>query len=305
MRPDQHGTMAGYAAGCRRECCRAAHRVGTQHRRRQVAYGRWQPWTDASPAREHVCGLVAEHGMTVAEVARAADLVPQVVRYLLRGKPTTGNPPPARIRPATAHRLLSVEPATAATHGDAAGYVDGTGTRRRLQALVFMAHGCAAGQPARHQPGRGTQAAARQRPGPRGHRSAGRRSLQRAVATPGLLPGGRRDRPQPRLGVAARLGRRRDRPSARPPAWAAPAAGTERGVTRRLTKRAAERRRARYLERVAEAMTAAERVAAAVDYLRAVLAAAGHGRQADKIADDASAYLASLAHDEDQRRGLL
>jgi len=76
-------------------------------------------------------------------------------------------------------------------------------------------------------------------------------------------------------------------------------------VTRRLTKRAAERRRARYLERVAEAMTAAERVAAAVDYLRAVLAAAGHGRQADKIADDASAYLASLAHDEDQRRGLL
>ena len=76
-------------------------------------------------------------------------------------------------------------------------------------------------------------------------------------------------------------------------------------MTRRLTKQAAERRRAKYLERVAVASAPRERVAVAVDYLRAVLAAAGPGPQADKIADAASDYLANLALDEDRRRGLL
>jgi hypothetical protein len=76
-------------------------------------------------------------------------------------------------------------------------------------------------------------------------------------------------------------------------------------MTRKLTKHAAQRRQAKYLERVAVASTAAERVAAAVDYLRAVLAAAGTGPQVDKIADDAASHLAALARDEDARRGLL
>jgi hypothetical protein len=39
-----HGTISGYAAGCRQECCKAAHREGEGYRRRQIAYGRWQPF---------------------------------------------------------------------------------------------------------------------------------------------------------------------------------------------------------------------------------------------------------------------
>jgi hypothetical protein len=77
-------------------------------------------------------------------------------------------------------------------------------------------------------------------------------------------------------------------------------------MTRAMTPKAAQRRRSRFMERRASAASPGERMAAAVDYLRAVLAAAGRSdSRTAQLADAAADYLAAVAHDEDKRRQLL
>ena len=135
-----HGTISGYAAGCRQECCKAAHREGEGYRRRQIAYGRWQPFTDPEPARAHVRRLQDERRMTIPDIARSASVAPHIVRYLIHGAPGKGRPSATRIRPEIARRLLAIPDDRNVSIAGDSGYVDGTGTRRRLQALAFMGH---------------------------------------------------------------------------------------------------------------------------------------------------------------------
>jgi len=113
------GQVATIAAGAARPACRAG--VPCQ-----------DPFTDADPVREHVRSLMSSRiGWT--QVARLAGVPLPTVSYLLYGSPIRGFPPSRRIRTSTADRLLAVTPGSPRAGGALA---DGTGTRRRLQALV-------------------------------------------------------------------------------------------------------------------------------------------------------------------------
>ena len=102
-----------------------------RHRDRQIAYGRWEPFVPADRARGHVrwlssCGVGWEQAATLAGVPKGT------VSKLLYG--AGGTPPSRRIRPETEAAILAVRPALDVVDGRT--IVDGTGTRRRLQALA-------------------------------------------------------------------------------------------------------------------------------------------------------------------------
>lgn len=129
----QHGTRAGYRDGCRCEPCRQADREYARRRYRLKAYGRWQPFTDATPVREHVRQLMA-CGIGAARVAALAQVPRSSVGHLLYGDPARGEAPSRRIRTATAKRLLAVRFSEAYLAPGTA--IEAAGTRRRLQALM-------------------------------------------------------------------------------------------------------------------------------------------------------------------------
>lgn len=131
-----HGTRAKYVVErCRCEQCRRANREYQAARARNVAYGRETTnMVDPGPAREHVRALQAA-GMGWRTVARAAGVSQGTMSRLLGYDPKGLS----RIRRPTAARILAVTPAL-----EPSALVDGTGTRRRLQALV------AAGWPQAH-----------------------------------------------------------------------------------------------------------------------------------------------------------
>ncbi len=135
-----HGTRARYVLGpgpgkgpgCRCDDCTAANRAAETMRSRAILYGRWQPYVDAGPVREHLRTL-AEAGIGHRRVGELAGVSSGSLSKILYGGP--GNRPPSRrIRPQTAAAILAVRPAPEQLAPSA--LVDITGTRRRVQALV-------------------------------------------------------------------------------------------------------------------------------------------------------------------------
>lgn len=144
----EHGTRLRYAwgpsqdgqrgRGCRCADCTEANRADHAHRERMIAYGRWQPFVDAGPAREHIRALGAA-GIGWRRAAELAGLSASAVGLLLYGRPgRDGQPPSRRIRPETEQKILAVRPGLETLGGGAV--VDATGARRRLQALVAAGH---------------------------------------------------------------------------------------------------------------------------------------------------------------------
>jgi transcriptional regulator with XRE-family HTH domain len=135
-----HGTRPRYVLGpgprqgpgCRCEPCRAANRAAENQRTRLIAYGRWHPYVDAGPAREHVRKLAAQ-GIGWKRTAALAGVSTSVVSKLLYGGPGS-RPPSQRIRPASAAAILAVQPGIENLGPGA--LVPSTGTHRRIQALV-------------------------------------------------------------------------------------------------------------------------------------------------------------------------
>lgn len=132
----EHGTNARYHIdGCRCRPCRDAANAHARHRSRMIAYGRWQPYVDAQPAREHCQALLAD-GMGPVTIARISGVPHGAVSKLLYGDYSRDMAPSRRIRPETEARLLAVE-AKLDNLADAA-LIDVCGTRRRLQALACI-----------------------------------------------------------------------------------------------------------------------------------------------------------------------
>ncbi|MDX3527105.1 hypothetical protein P1P75_11790 [Streptomyces sp. ID05-39B] len=129
-----HGNAKYHLENCRCPVCCQEARDYDNNRRRAIAYGRWQPFVDAEPVRQHVRSL-GEFGIGWMRAARLAGVSTGGVSKLLYGDRPRGLGPSRRVRPETALKLLGVEP-TLDNLGDRLP-VDGTGTRRRLQALVY------------------------------------------------------------------------------------------------------------------------------------------------------------------------
>lgn len=113
MAPDdpRHGTNAGYSAHqtdgtppC--FACKVAKANYWTHAHREMAYGRWNPWTDADPVRQHVQQLMAD-GMSIKRIAAAANVSPTRISYLLygRGKREV----PTKVRPDYAAAVMAVQ----------------------------------------------------------------------------------------------------------------------------------------------------------------------------------------------------
>lgn len=128
-----HGNAKYHLENCRCPVCCEAARDYDNSRRRAIAYGRWQPYVDAEPVRQHVKAL-GEFGIGWMRLARISGVPRGSVSKLLYGDRPRGLAPSKRVRPETALKLLAVEPALDNLGNRVA--IDGTGTRRRLQALV-------------------------------------------------------------------------------------------------------------------------------------------------------------------------
>lgn len=129
-----HGTPAMYSHGpCRCIPCRRAASAAARRRYRMIAYGQWQPFTDATPVREHVRHLQAQ-GLGWQRIAELAGVAPPTVSSMLYGR--AGRPPTGKIRTATAQALLAFRPSL--DDLPATAPVDAAGTRRRMQALAAV-----------------------------------------------------------------------------------------------------------------------------------------------------------------------
>lgn len=145
-----HGNRSRYVWGpdendtpgkpCRCRPCTDASTAAERHRERQILYGRWQPYVDAGPAREHARTLQAA-GLGWRRVAQLAGVSTGAMSRLLHGGPG-GRPPTRRLRPETAQKILAVRPGLDSLAP--AALIDATGPHRRLQALVAIGHSQAA-----------------------------------------------------------------------------------------------------------------------------------------------------------------
>ena len=132
----EHGTRAKYVVEkCRCTKCRAANNASQrqyQRRKAKQAFGQHEFYVDAEPVRQHVRALM-DGGVGWHRIARLSGVPSGSVSRLLYGD-SQGRPPSRGLRPETARKLLAVTIDQAAD----GARIDGTGTRRRLQALVAI-----------------------------------------------------------------------------------------------------------------------------------------------------------------------
>jgi hypothetical protein len=113
-----------------------SHRCYAQWRARQIAYGRWAPWVQASAVRAHL-QVLRQAGASYRAIARAAGVSPATVHRLQHSQRACETDLPDRVRAAQARRLLAVTPDAVL---GAAPRRTAAGTRRRLQALIAIGY---------------------------------------------------------------------------------------------------------------------------------------------------------------------
>lgn len=131
-----HATYACYVLDtCRCTPCSAANATYEANRKRLQAYGRFDAFIDAAPARTHLRALSAA-GMGWKRVAHLAGLPTSNVYPILWGRrDRRGGAPRARARRTLVEAILAV-PMPTLDYLAPGALTDSTGTRRRIQALV-------------------------------------------------------------------------------------------------------------------------------------------------------------------------
>jgi hypothetical protein len=113
---------------CRLSACVERKRAYDRNITRQQAYGRWQPYVDATPARHHILGL-RQAGIGIDRISELTGLSSAIINGILY---TLGDKPRRKyLRHETAAKILALTAEHATPDRIAA-----TGTRRRIQALV-------------------------------------------------------------------------------------------------------------------------------------------------------------------------
>ena len=128
----RHGTRAAYVKDrCRCTDCTAANTAVSRTAARERIYGRWHPYVDASPVREHIAALRVA-GIGVERIAHLAGISVSHIRELAEHS-HGDSPGTQRVRPNTATRILGI----GINHASRAprSRADAPGPRRRLQAL--------------------------------------------------------------------------------------------------------------------------------------------------------------------------
>ena len=134
----QHGERTAYVLDkCRCRECRDAANAYYHATVRRDAYGQG-PFVDPEPVRAHLASLSAA-GLGWKQVARLTGVSNATIGKLVLGvrRPDgTHRPPSSKVRKETAEKILSVHATIDTLAGGAS--VPQTGTRRRLEALVYQ-----------------------------------------------------------------------------------------------------------------------------------------------------------------------
>ena len=133
----QHGTHLAYKIDkCRCAPCTTAATAHERNRRHSIVYGRYDVGrVDAEPVRAHIRFLM-ENGISVKRIAKVTGLSTSTVGAIIWGRHERGHDPYPRVFKETAEKILAVKPTL---ENMAPGHViDGTGTSRRVQALVAI-----------------------------------------------------------------------------------------------------------------------------------------------------------------------
>jgi hypothetical protein len=104
----RHGTRAAYVKNrCRCLDCTAANTAASRTATRERIYGRWHPYLDAGPVREHIAALRAA-GIGVERIAELAGLsvshIRQLAEYGCGDSRTTQRVRPSTATPRARHR---------------------------------------------------------------------------------------------------------------------------------------------------------------------------------------------------------
>jgi hypothetical protein len=135
-----HGYARYRLDGCRCYTCAWARSEYDTHREKQIAYGRWHPFTDLVLVQEHLAVLGAI-GYGDRQIATLAGLNRKAVRDIRTGTrhdPSRGNPTLTKIRTTTAAAILAI-PTTQDQAADHAT-VDATLTWSRIDDLTELGY---------------------------------------------------------------------------------------------------------------------------------------------------------------------
>ena len=131
--PHEHGTRTAYNKDeCRCRPCMDANAAASRNRDRDLTYGRWNPYVDADLVRAHLAALRAA-GLGRLQIAQLSGVSARWLGVIINGDHGRLQ---AHVRADTASRILAIQPDQANLAPNRK--VDGTGTRRRLQALIAL-----------------------------------------------------------------------------------------------------------------------------------------------------------------------
>ncbi|MFE9777781.1 hypothetical protein ACFYPA_06440 [Streptomyces sp. NPDC005775] len=128
-----HNTLTCYTVyNCRLPDCVERKRLWQREARRKQREGAWRPFVDAAPVRQHLLAL-REQGIVPNRVAAVAGVDEANLRTIVPTAASKRRPARHLVRTEIAEKVLAVTAEAARAYT-----IDGTGTRRRIQALAAM-----------------------------------------------------------------------------------------------------------------------------------------------------------------------